>query len=251
VPTVGASEHAPRRSGRRILAVDVGGSNVKFLCSGRTKPCSFPSGPDLKPAAMVDRLSKATRNWQVDCVSIGYPGLVGAAGPRSEPLNLGSGWVGFDFATALGKPVRIVNDAVMQALGSYEGGRMLFLGLGTGLGSTLIIDDVVVPLELGALRGSRKRLLGEILGDEGRRRIGKRRWRRKVSRAVEQLGAAFNVDYIVLGGGNARRLRDVPAIARIGNNLAAFRGGFRVWSGSDADTVKRKAERSRRQLTIF
>jgi polyphosphate glucokinase len=236
-PKARAAGSAPRQADRdRILVVDIGGSKVKLLCTGRTKPRSFSSGSHLTPAVLVEEVQKASRGWKFDCVSIGYPGLVGAAGPQSEPLPLGPGWVGFDFATAFGKPVRIVNDAVMQALGSYEGGRMLFIGLGTGLGSTLIIDEVVVPLELGVLPASRKRALAELLGDDGRRRIGNRRWRREVSRVVGQLSTAFNVEYVVLGGGNAKRLRAVPANARLGNNLGAFRGGLRIWSGTDVRT---------------
>jgi len=252
-PKARAAGSARRRADRdRVLVIDIGGSKVKFLCTGRTKPRSFPSGAQLTPLMLVAEVQKASRGWKFGCVSIGYPGLVGAAGPQSEPLPLGPGWVGFDFATAFGKPVRIVNDAVMQALGSYEGGRMLFIGLGTGVGSTLIIDEVVVPLELGALPATRKRALAEVLGDDGRRRIGNRRWRREVSRTAGQLATAFNVDYVVLGGGNAKRLRAVPANTRLGNNLAAFRGGFRIWSGTDVPTqAGQPAYQGRSHFTIL
>lgn len=220
----------------RILVVDIGGSNVKLLRSGATKPRRFSSGPTLTPPDMIKALEAACQDWNYDRVSIGYPGRVGSEGPQSEPLSLGPGWVGFDFATALGKPVRIINDAAMQALGSYDGGRMLFLGLGTGLGSALILNDAVIPLELGELCATRKRKLGEMLGEAGRKRLGKSRWRKELTRNVARLGAAFNVEYVVLGGGNAKRVRQLPPHVRIGNNLAAFRGGVRLWSCDEVRT---------------
>jgi polyphosphate glucokinase len=222
--------------GNGVLVVDIGGSNVKLLRTGTSKPRRFASGPSLTPSDFIKGLMKVSDDWNYDRVSIGYPGKVGAEGPQSESLSLAPGWVGFDFAAALGKPVRIINDAAMQALGSYDGGRMLFLGLGTGLGSTLIVNDAVIPLELGELCATHKRTLGEVLGDAGRKRLGNRRWRKELIRNVRRLGAAFNVEYVVLGGGNAKRLRELPAHVRIGNNLAAFRGGIRLWSCAEIRT---------------
>jgi predicted NBD/HSP70 family sugar kinase len=239
--------------GNSVLVVDIGGSSVKLLRSGASKPRQFTSGSTMTPSDFVQELKKVCQGWNFDRVSIGYPGKVGAEGPQSEPLSLGPGWVGFDFATALGKPVRIFNDAAMQALGSYDGGRMLFLGLGTGLGSMLILKDVVIPLELGELCGTRKRKIGEVLGDAGRKRLGNRRWRKELIRLVSRLGAAFNVDYVVLGGGNAKRIRELPAHVRIGNNVAAFRGGVRLWSCEEIDTHNGHTARTevKRQITIL
>lgn len=221
----------------RILAVDIGGSKVKFLASGETEPRRMPSGDALTPGRMVERVKAMTRDWKYDAVSIGYCGLVGGSGPLAEPENLGRGWVGFDFAGAFGCPVRIVNDAAMQALGSYDGGRMLFLGLGTGLGSVLVIDNTVVPLELGELRHKRGETYSRRLGRKALEEMGKKRWRRRVWRAVPALQRAFLADYVVLGGGNAKFLGEpLPPGVRLGHNLTAFRGGFRLWEIADAPT---------------
>ncbi len=170
-------------------------------------------------------------------MSIGFPGLVGDNGPRSEPGNLGAGWVGFDYAAAFGLPVRIVNDAVMQAVGSYEGGRMLFLGLGTGLGSSLIAANVVISLELGQLPFQDGRTFGEIMGRIGLRRLGKKLWREQVAAIATALLGAFVADYVVLGGGNAKQLKELPPGVRLGHNLNAFRGGFRLWHLDDVPTL--------------
>jgi predicted NBD/HSP70 family sugar kinase len=182
---------------------------------------------------LVETVKDLAQGWEYEAVTIGYPGLVGPQGPRSEPGNLGPGWVGFDFATAFGLPVKMVNDAAMQALGSYEGGRMLFLGLGTGLGSALITGHVVVPLELGRLRFDAERTLGETLGRKGLERLGKTAWREAVNQTVATLMAAFVTDYTVIGGGNAKNTKDLPPGARLGHNQTAFRGGFRLWSVED------------------
>jgi len=240
-----------RRAGRRdrapgtparILVLDVGGSKVKLLATGETTPRKIPSGPSLTPARMVKAVTAACKDWKYDAVSLGYPGLAGAQGPRSEPGNLGPGWVGFNFAAAFGRPVRILNDAAMHALGSYEGGRMLFLGLGTGLGSALVAQNVIIPLELGELPSREGGLLGALLGRRGLKQIGKRAWRKELTRTVERLAAAFTPDYIVLGGGNAKLLKVLPSGTRIGNNLAAFRGGFRLWHLPDLPTLSAKSE---------
>jgi polyphosphate glucokinase len=220
-----------------ILAVDIGGSKVKFLASGETEPRKIASGPQLAPAKMVERIKALSRDWEYDAVSIGYCGLVGGSGPLAEPESLGSGWVGFDFAAAFGCPVRIVNDAAMQALGSYDGGRMLFLGLGTGLGSVLIIDNTLVPLELGEIRHRGGETFSERLGREALKDVGKKTWRKRVQKLVPSLQRAFLADYLVLGGGNAKLLKEpLPPGVRLGHNLTAFRGGFRLWGIEDAPT---------------
>jgi len=216
-----------------ILAVDIGGTKVKILATGQTEPRKAPTGKDFTPARLVETIRTLAAGWEYEAISIGYPGLVGPQGPRSEPGNLGSGWVGFDFGSAFGKPVKMINDAAMQALGSYEGGRMLFLGLGTGLGSALVTGHVVIPLELGRLMYDGERTLGEVLGRKGLEKIGKGDWRKAVNRVVTNLMSAFVVDYVVIGGGNAERVKELPPGARLGHNLTAFRGGFRVWNVDD------------------
>ena len=216
-----------------ILAIDVGGTKVKILATGQTEARKAPSGKDFTPARLVETVRELAEGWDYEAVSIGVPALVGPHGPRSEPGNLGPGWVGFDYAAAFGKPVKMVNDAAMQALGSYEGGRMLFLGLGTGLGSALVTGTVIVPLELGRLLFDGERTLGEALGRRGLEKMGKGDWRRAVNKAVSALMGAFVVDYAVIGGGNAKNVKDLPPGARLGHNLTAFRGGFRLWSVED------------------
>jgi polyphosphate glucokinase len=222
---------------RAILAIDIGGTSVKALASGQHAPLMIASGKHMTPVRMVEAILEATKSWKFDAVSIGYPGLVRAHAPHSEPLNLGSGWVGFDFAAAFGKPVKIMNDAAMQALGSYNGGRMLFLGLGTGLGSTLITQNVVVQLELGDLFFRGNEPLGIVLGRPGLKRIGKGAWRKLLGEVVASFSRAFVVDYVVLGGGNAKLLKELPIGARLGHNLTAFRGGFRLWNLEDVLTL--------------
>ena len=225
-----------------VLVIDIGGSKVKMLATGHAHPRKLSSGPEFTPQRMVKAVLDACNKWSFEAVSIGYPGLAGARGPLSEPANLGPGWVGFNFAAAFDRPVRIINDAAMQALGSYEGGRMVFLGLGTGLGSALIAQNVIIPLELGALPSRNGVPLGEVLGRKGLKRIGKRAWRKELARAIEQFIVAFNADYVVLGGGNASVLEKVPPGTRIGNNLAAFRGGFRLWHLPDVPTLSAEGE---------
>ena len=213
----------------KILVVDIGGTKLKILATGQTEPRKAPSGRDLTPARLVEEVRALAEGWDYEVVSIGYPGLTGDHGPRCEPGNLGSGWVGFDFAAAFDRPVKIVNDAAMQALGSYEGGRMLFLGLGTGVGSALISENAIVPLELGRLWARRGLTLGQLLGRRGLKRVGAAAWRRAAREAVSRLMAVFAADYVVVGGGNAKKLKRLPHGVRRGHNLTAFRGGIRLW----------------------
>jgi polyphosphate glucokinase len=236
----GANVETGRMRGRRILAVDVGGSHVKLLVStGASESRRFRSGPELAPQPMVDRVIALTADWSYDGVSIGVPARVLAGHIAAEPVNLGRGWVEFDFEGAFGKPTKVINDAAMQALGSYEGGKMLFLGLGTGLGSALIVDGVVEPMELGHLP-FRKATFEDYVGERGRKRLGKKRWRAAVLETIERLTAALEPEYVVLGGGNAERLGDLPANVRLGANGNAFVGAFRLW---DPATVSLKPAR--------
>jgi hypothetical protein len=230
--TVTEQEEAPKAP-KSILAIDIGGTKVKLLATGHTEPRKAPTGKEFTPAQLVEVVREQARDWEYEAISIGYPGLVGPHGPRSEPGNLGPGWVGFDFAAAFEKPVKMINDAAMQALGSYEGGRMLFLGLGTGLGSALITGHVIIPLELGKLPFDDKRTLGQVLGRDGLEKLGKNDWRDAVNRTVTALMGAFVADYVVIGGGNAKNVKGLPPGARMGHNQTAFRGGFRIWSVED------------------
>jgi polyphosphate glucokinase len=221
---------------QQVLVIDVGGSHVKTRLSGRREMRQFVSGPKLTPREMVKQVYELNGDLRFDAVSIGYPGVVVHGKIIAEPYNLGRGWVGFDFRKAFGRPVHIMNDAAMQALGSYEGGRMLFLGLGTGLGSALIVDNVIAPMELAHLPYKRGRTYEDYLGDRGRDRLGPKKWRRLVFEVVEQLRGALEADYVVLGGGNARKLKKLPKNTRLGNNDFAFLGGFRVWRSASLRT---------------
>jgi polyphosphate glucokinase len=212
----------------KVLVVDVGGTHVKVLASGQNEPRKFDSGPDLVPRRMVSEVKKITRGWEYDAVSIGYPGPVLHNRPVAEPHNLGSGWVGFHFETAFRHPVKLINDAAMQAFGSYKGGKMLFLGLGTGLGSTMIVNGIIEPMELGHLPYKKSTYEGYV-GQRGLDRRGKRKWRQHVEDVVARLIAALEPDDVVLGGGNARLLEKLPAGCRAGDNANAFVGGFRLW----------------------
>ena len=228
---------SPRGSGDfshvKILVIDIGGTNIKLLASGQRTPVKVPSGPKLTPRQMVDEVLEATEGWAFDAVSIGYPGPVARNKPKQEPVNLGKGWTRFNYERAFGRPVRMINDAAMQALGSYAGRTMLFLGLGTGLGNTLVIDGVVVPLELAHLPYTNGKTYEEIVGEAGLKRLGKRKWRRHVNEVVELLAAATNADYTVIGGGNVRVLDELPPNSRRGSNANAFRGGFRLWDDAE------------------
>jgi len=211
-----------------ILVVDIGGTNVKILASGQAEPRKFPSGSKMTPQQMVSGVKELARDWRYDVVSLGYPGLVHRGRIVSEPHNLAPQWAGFDFEAAFECPVRLLNDAAMQALGSYRGGTLLFLGLGTGLGSALVTEGVVVPMELAHL-SYKRRTYEEHVGNRGLKRLGKRKWSEHVAYAVERLIEVFYPDDIVLGGGNAKKLRKLPAGCRLGDNANAFVGGFRLW----------------------
>ncbi len=217
------------RPARRILAVDIGGTHIKVLASGARTPRKADSGPELTPRKMVRIVRELAKDWRYEVISIGYPGVVWHGCPFAEPCNLGSGWVKFDYARAFGRPVRILNDAAMQAIGSYTGGRMLFLGLGTGLGSALILDHVIEATELAHLPYKKGRTYEDYLGKRGLVRLGRRKWERAVHDVTERLTGAFPVEYVVIGGGNARKLHKLPALARVGNNANAFEGAFRLW----------------------
>ena len=214
---------------KKVLVVDVGGSHVKAQASGRRTMVKVDSGPDLTPRQMVERLLVVTEGWRYDVVSIGYPGPVVRGRIAREPYNLGRGWTRFDFERAFGRPVRLINDAAMQAIGSYQGKRMLFLGLGTGLGTTLIRDRVVIPLEIAHLPYEDDQTYEDVVGDAGLRRIGVRRWRKHVANIVELMMNAVVADYTVLGGGNVRLLPTLPPRTRRGANANALRGGLRLW----------------------
>jgi polyphosphate glucokinase len=215
-------------SARRVLVIDVGGTSVKILATGQDPHRSFSSGPTLTPRQMVSGVKKLAQGWNYDVVSIGYPGPVLNGRPIAEPHNLGRGWVGFDFAAAFGRPVKVINDAAMQALGSYKGGKMLFLGLGTGLGSTMIVDGIVEPMELGHLP-YKKGTYEDYVGRAGLERHGKKKWRRHVADVVARFIAALEPDDVVIGGGNVKKLDALPLRTRPGENENAFRGGFRLW----------------------
>ena len=223
---------------QRVLGIDVGGSHVKALVSSDgSERRRFLSGPGLTPGEMVDGVKKITEDWSYDAVSVGIPSPVHAGRVLAEPVNLGTGWVGFDFDDAFGKPTKVVNDAAMQALGSYEGGgTMLFLGLGTGLGSALVIEWILKPMELGHLP-FRKATFEDYVGEHGRRQLGKKKWQDAVAETIEHLRAALEPDYVVLGGGNAAKVGELPPNVELGDNQNAFLGGFRLWEQEAAATV--------------
>ncbi len=218
----------------RILVIDVGGTHVKLLAAGMREPVKILSGPALTAKQMVRKVKAALQGRPYDVVSIGYPAPVVHGRPLREPYHLGGGWVGFNFRKAFGRPVKIINDAAMQALGSYPGGRMLFLGLGTGLGSTMIVDGVVQPMELAHLPYRHGKTYEDYLGLRGLKRLGRKKWQRKVYKVVAELRQALEADHVVLGGGNARKLKQLPDDIILGSNENAFLGGFRMWSQEQA-----------------
>jgi predicted NBD/HSP70 family sugar kinase len=211
-----------------ILVIDIGGTNVKLLATGHEARRKFPSGPGMTPQLMVAGVKENTNDWDYDVVTIGYPGVVRLGHVVSEPRNLGPGWIGFDFERALGCPVKILNDAAMQALGSYQGGTLLFVGLGTGLAAALVVDGVAVSMELAHL-SYRKKTYEDYLGLRGLERFGKAKWQTHVEDGVARLIAAFRPDDVVIGGGNAKKLLRLPPHCRAGDNMNAFVGGFRLW----------------------
>lgn len=216
------------RTSRNILTIDIGGTHVKVMTSREGIKREFESGPDLSAKTMVRKVKTLTKDWCYDVVSAGYPGPVAGNRPLKEPRNLGAGWKGFDFEDAFRKPVKLVNDAMMQAVGSYDGGRMLFLGLGTGLGAAMIVDGVFEPMELGHLP-YRNRTFEDYVGAAGLERLGRKKWRQRVAEVVTDLAAALEPDYTVLGGGNVEKLDKLPRKTRRGDNANAFKGGFRLW----------------------
>jgi polyphosphate glucokinase len=215
---------------QKILAIDIGGTHVKVKHSGSDEIRKAESGLAMTAEKMVTAVKEMTADWQYDLISMGYPGPVLHGKIFHEPHNLGPGWMKFDFAQAFGKPVRIINDAAMQALGSYEGGSMLFLGLGTGLGTALVIDGEVQPLEMGHLPYKKGHTFEDYVGKAGLERLGKKKWRANVAEVVAELTAAMEPDYVVLGGGNAKALKELPPNCRLGDNDNAFIGGFRMWA---------------------
>ncbi|UVK39810.1 ROK family protein [Mesorhizobium sp. AR10] len=212
-----------------VLAIDVGGSHVKILTSAGGEERRADSGPDLTPQQMIAAVKTLAEGLLYDVVSIGYPGPVNHNRPLMDPANLGKGWAGYDFAAQFGKPVKVVNDALMQAIGSYEGGRMLFLGLGTGLGAAMIVDNVAQPMELAHLPYKKGGSFEDYVGERGLEKRGKKKWRKNVFDVVDRLRAAMQPDYVVIGGGNVDKLGELPADSRRGDNQRAFEGGFRLW----------------------
>jgi polyphosphate glucokinase len=223
----------------KVLVIDVGGTTVKMLVKGKRKQLRFDSGPLMTAKIMVAGVKAAMTEagWKYDVISLGYPGPVLHDRPMIDPHNLAPGWVDFDFRKAFGCPVKIINDAAMQALGSYRKGRMLFLGLGTGLGSALVVESVVEPMELAHLPFKKGRTYEDFVGIKGLKRLGKRKWRKYVFEVLQQLRAATMAEYVVLGGGNARLIKKLPPYARLGDNANAFRGGFRLWEKQKAKRI--------------
>jgi polyphosphate glucokinase len=223
----------PETNPASVLVIDVGGTHVKVLATGQREGREILSGPTMTARRMVRDVKRLTADWKYEAVSIGYPGPVSHGRPLREPFNLGAGWMGFNFRKAFGCPVKVVNDAAMQALGSYHGGSMLFLGLGTGLGSALIVDGLLEPTELAHLP-YKKKTYEDYIGLRGLKRLGRKKWLRHVRKVVEILRDALEVDYVVLGGGNAKKLRaeDLPRKTRLGDNRNAFLGGFRLWEAA-------------------
>lgn len=225
-----------------ILVIDVGGTHVKLLASGKKVKREIESGPTLTARQMVSSVKKLADGWEYDVVSIGYPGPVVHDRPIAEPHNLGKGWMGFNFAAAFKLPTKVINDAAMQALGSYQGGKMLFLGLGTGLGSAMIVDGIVESMELAHLP-YKKRTYEDYVGARALEDFGKKAWRKHIEKVVETLVAALQPEDVVLGGGNAQKLKKLPPLCRLGDNANAFKGGFRMWE----DLLEGKSTRSRKQ----
>ena len=223
-------------SNLKVLVIDIGGTNVKVLATGQNERRRFPSGPKMTPQRMVAGVKKLVADWKYDVVSIGYPGRVRHNRPVADPRNLGKGWTRFNFRAAFKRPVKIINDAAMQAVGSYRNGTMLFLGLGTGVGSALIAEGAIVPMEVGHLP-YKKGNYEDYLGARGLERLGKKKWRRHIETCVARLISAFELDDVVIGGGNAKKLLKLPNGCRAGANANAFVGGFRMWEEPAAPRV--------------
>jgi len=223
---------AGKRKSHGVLVIDVGGTHVKMLVSGQPEPRKFDSGPKMSAEKMVKQVKAAIRDWHYDRVTVGLPCPIVNGHPLREPHNLADGWMKFNFSTAFGLPLKIINDAAMQALGSYQGGSMLFLGLGTGLGSAMIVNGILEPMELAHLLYRKGKTYEDYLGLRGIERLGKKKWRKQVAKVVKKLKTALEADYVVLGGGNSKLLKDIPPGARLGSNGNAFLGGFRLWERS-------------------
>lgn len=223
------SQEQPGQDSRKILVIDIGGNNVKYILSGDSERSKFPSGPEFTPEQLVSEIREKTQGRDFDCLSIGVPGVVKDDRIVLAPVNLGKGWKKFDFAAAFGKPVKLVNDAVMQALGSYRGGVMLFLGLGTGLGAALVRDGLAMPLEVAHLPYRNGKTFEDFAGRRGLKRLGEKAWEAAVHDIVEKLRMAMVADYVVLGGGNAGKLKKLPDHTSLGSNDNALIGGFRLW----------------------
>lgn len=229
-----------------MLVVDVGGTHVKILATGQEQARKFLSGPKLTARQMVVGVKNLAKDWKYNAVSIGYPGVVMGNRPVADPHNLGPGWAGFDFEAAFKRPVKVINDAAMQALGSYKNGKMLFLGLGTGLGSAMVVDGIVEPMELGHLP-YRRRTFEDYVGVRGRKRLGQKKWEQAVRDVIARLIAALEPDDVVLGGGNVKKLKNLPPGCRAGDNLNAFVGGFRVWEKTHRASRSTSRKRPRRR----
>jgi polyphosphate glucokinase len=228
----------------KVLAIDIGGTNVKVLATGQKERRKFPSGPKMTPRKMVAGVKKLVADWDYDVISIGYPGQVRHNKPVAEPWNLAKGWTRFDFKSAFKRPIKIINDAAMQALGSYRNGTMLFLGLGTGLGSALVVHGTVIPMELAHLT-FKKGTYEDYLGAHGLKRLGRKKWQRHLENCVERIIPAFQLDDVVIGGGNARKLTKLPKGCRVGDNDNAFLGGFRLWEEPSPTRPRRHTARPR------
>lgn len=212
-----------------VLVIDIGGTNVKVWKTGEREKCKIPSGPDMTPARLFAEVAKCVADWKVDRVSLGFPGDIQKGRPVSEPFNLGNGWIDYDYQTAFDCPLRMMNDAAMQALGSYEGGRMLYLGLGTSMGTTLIADDAIITLALGHLKFFGGESFEHCLSRKGLELYGPKRWKRAAVEAAKTLKDAFQADYVVIGGGNAKKLEELPEGVRRGSNENAYFGGLKMW----------------------
>jgi polyphosphate glucokinase len=228
----------------KVLAVDVGGSHVKILATGQKQKREIVSGPKMTARQMVSRVKRLAQGWAYDVVSVGFPGPVLHGRPVAEPHNLGRGWLGFDFASAFGVPARVINDAAMQALGNYRGGKMLFLGLGTGLGSAMIVNGIVEPMELGHLP-YKEGTYEDYVGNLGLHRLGKKRWRKLVKDVIERFVAALEPQDVVIGGGNVLHMKWLPKGCRAGNNDGALIGGFRMWD-DPPQTIRRPRKKNGR-----
>ena len=222
-----------------VLAIDIGGTHVKILATGHKERREFESGLKLTPKMMVEQVKQLAQDWHYDVVSIGYPGPVMRNRPVAEPHNLAKGWVGFNFAAAFNRPVKVINDAALQAIGSYKRGKLLFLGLGTGLGTTMVVDGLIEPMELGHLP-YKKATYEDYVGLRGLEKFGKKKWRKNVNDVVERLISALEPDDVVLGGGNVHKLKKMPKGCRAGDNANAFLGGFRLWDASQPPQQKSK-----------